>query len=160
MEAKSETQERVNMQIAEGIMQSLFGFSFLAEAEMFIPIIAIIMVFSIPIAAIITEYFQKKNKARIIEKAIEKDIPIDNLALDEPQKSRMPYRSGMVMVATGIGVIVFGFAMSWALDLAGEQDAFIMRAVMGSGGAIVLLIGIALLWNDKMNYNRFLNGKD
>ncbi len=146
MEAKNETQERVNMQIAEGIMQSLFGFSFLAEAEVFIPFIAIIIVFAIPITA------------SIIEKAIEKDIPIDNLALDEPQKSRMPYRSGMVMVATGIGVIVFGFAMSWALDLAGEQDAFIMRASTVSGGVIVLLIGIALLWNDRMNYGRFLNG--
>jgi hypothetical protein len=146
------------MQIVEGIMQTLFGFAFLARVDEFIPIIAIIMVFSIPIAAIVTEYFQKKNKARIIEKAIEKELPIDNLALDEPQKARLPYRSGMVMVATGLGVAIFGFAMGWAMGSVGEEDAVIMKAVFGAGGAIVLLIGVALLVNDKMNYARFQNG--
>lgn len=146
------------MHIAEGIMHSLFGFVFMAEIVEFIPIVAIIMVFAIPITAIITENQQKKQKARILEKAIEKDLPIENLALDEPQKSRMPYRSGMVTSAVGIGTVVFGFAMSWALDRTGEEDAEIMRAVFGAGGFIVLVIGIALLVNDRMNYDRFFNG--
>ncbi len=146
------------MHIAEGIMQTLFGFSFLANAEMFIPIIAIVMVFGIPITAIVTEYFQKRNKARIIEKAIENNLPIENLALDDEPRKRLPYRSGMVMVAIGIGVLIFGFAMAWALGVSGEEDPEIMRAVFGAGGAIVLLIGVALLVNDKMNYDRFLNG--
>lgn len=146
------------MQIAEGIMQTLFGFSFLANAESFIPIVAIVMVFSIPIAAIVTEYFQKRNKARIIERAIEKELPIDNLSLDDEPRKRLPYRSGMVMVATGLGVIVFGVALTWAMKASGETDAEVGMAVFSAGGAIVLLIGIALLINDKMNYERFLNG--
>ena len=146
------------MHIAEGIMQTLFGFTFLADAEMFIPMIAIVMVFGIPITAIVTEYFQKRNKARIFEKAIENNLPIENLTLDDEPRKRLPYRSGMVMVATGIGVLIFGFAMAWAMAESGEEDAHIMRAVFGAGGAIVLLIGVALLVNDKMNYDRFLNG--
>ncbi len=110
----------------------------------FVPVVTIIMVFSIPIVAIITEHKAKSKKAEIIKKAIEMGTPIDNLKLDEA-KPRMPYRSGMVMVAIGIGVTIFGL-----LFLAGPEA----RAVFLSGGAIVGLIGVALLINDKMNYER------
>jgi hypothetical protein len=147
------------MHIAEAIMQSLFGFAFLASAdEIIIPVMAISLSLFIPIVAIIVDYFQKRTKARIIEKAIEKGLPIESLALDEPRGSRMPYRSGMIMVAIGIGLIIFGFAMSTGLARAGEDDAFLGQPIFGGGGAIVLLIGIALLINDRMNYKRFFNG--
>ena len=153
-------EEHPTMNIAEAIMQSLFGFAFLAASadEVLIPLAAISLGLSIPIIAIIVDYFQKRTKARIIEKAIEKGVPIENLALEEPRRNRMPYRSGMVMVAVGIGAIIMGATLSWGLGRAGEDDAFMGLATMGGGGAIVLLIGIALLLNDKMNYKRFFNG--
>jgi hypothetical protein len=147
------------MHIAEAVMQSLFGFAFLASVdEVLIPIVAISFSLCIPIVAIITDYFQKRTKARIIEKAIEKGVPIENLALDEPRGNRMPYRSGMVMVAVGLGLAIFGFALTGALQQAGEREFYIPRAVFGGGGALVFLIGVALLANDRMNYSRFFNG--
>jgi protein-S-isoprenylcysteine O-methyltransferase Ste14 len=150
------------MNTAEAIMQSLFGFAFLASSaeEVLIPLAAISLGCSIPIIAIIVDYFQKRTKARIIERAIEKGVPIENLALDEPRGSRMPYRSGMVTVAVGIGSIIFGFLIGMAMQQAGEREYYIPRAVFGGSGALVLLIGIALLVNDKMNYKRFFNGND
>lgn len=121
----------------------------------FIPVIAIIMVFSIPIVAIITEHLQKSKKAEIVKKAIEMGTPIDNLKLDEPKK-RMPYRSGMVMLAIGIGVIIFGTVMgNYATDFDREG-----MAVFIGGGSIVGLIGLALLINDKMNYDKFMKKDD
>jgi hypothetical protein len=148
------------MHTAEAIMQSLFGFAFLAMGaeEVLIPLVAITLGCSIPIVAIITDYFQKRTKARIIEKAIEKGVPIENLALDEPRSARLPYRSGMVTAAVGLGLLIFGFALGGALQRSGDSEYSIATAMFGSGGALVLLIGIAQLVNDKMNYSRFFNG--
>jgi len=148
------------MNTAEAVMQSLFGFAFLASSaeEVLIPLAAISLGCSIPIIAIIVDYFQKRTKARIIEKAIEKGVPIENLALDEPRGARMPYRSGMVTAAVGLGLVIFGFALGGALQQGGENEYYIPRAVFGGAGGLVLLIGIALLVNDRMNYKRFLNG--
>ena len=145
-------------------MTEIFAFIFSAGIvgnafESLIPVIAIVMVFTIPIVAIITEYFQKKNKAELLGKAIEKGIAVEDLKLDDTRQ-RMPYRSGMVCLATGIGVIIFGFAMAVALKETGEEDAIIMQATMGGGGALVFLIGVALLVNDRMNYKRFFGGGD
>ncbi len=120
---------------------------------LFIPIIAIVMVFSIPIVAIITEHLQKSKKAEIVKKAIEMGTPIDNLKLDEPKK-RMPYRSGMVTTACGIGVVIFGLTISMV-----ENDPEPKFIFMGMG-AVVVLIGLALLINDKMNYNRMFKDDD
>ncbi|MBM4117643.1 hypothetical protein FJ251_07830 [bacterium] len=140
-------------------MLGSLGFAFFASGEeVLIPIIAITLGCSIPIVAIIVEYFQKRTKARIIEKAIEKGVPIENLALDEPSGPRLPYRSGMVTAAVGIGLIVFGFGVGAAMQQSGENEYFIPRAVFGGAGALVLLIGVALLINDRMNAKRFLNG--
>jgi hypothetical protein len=141
-------------------MQNLFGYAFLAMGaeEVLIPLVAITLGCGIPIVAIIVDYFQKRTKARIIEKAIEKGVPIENLALDEPQGARMPYRSGMVTAAVGLGLIIFGLAIGVAVKQSGETEHFIPYAVFGGSGALVLLIGIALLVNDKMNYKRFFDG--
>jgi hypothetical protein len=149
------------MQIAEAIMHTVFGFAFLGSVdESYIPLLALPLIFGIPIIAIIVDYLQKRNKNRLIERALEKGVPIENLALDEPRRNRLPYRSGMVMVAVGIGVTIFGFAFGRALEAGGDPEAYVPRAMFGAGGVIVLLIGIALLINDRMNRHRFDNGKD
>lgn len=149
------------MHIAEAIMQSLFGFAFFGSIdESWIPLLALPLIFGIPITAIVVDYLQKRNKNRVIERALERGVPIENLALDEPRRSRLPYRSGMVMLAVGIGVSIFGFALSHAIRLGGDPEWQVPRAMFGAGGAIVFLIGIALLINDRMNRDRFENGKD
>lgn len=150
------------MTTLEAVMQHFLGIAFFAASaeEVLIPLAAITLGCGIPIIAIIVDYFQKRTKARIIEKAIEKGVPIENLALDEPQRPRMPYRGGMITAAVGIGLIVFGALMSMGLDRVGEDDAFMGLATMGGAGAMVLIIGIAMLINDRMNRHRFDdNGK-
>lgn len=147
------------MHIAEAIMETLFGFAFFGRVdESFIPLVALPLIFGIPLVAIIVDYLQKRNKNRVVEKALERGVPIENLALDEPKRNRLPYRSGMVMLAVGIGVVVFGFAFGRVLEAGGDPEFYVPKAIFGAGGVIVLLIGIALLINDRMNRDRFDNG--
>jgi len=112
----------------------------------FIPIISIIMVFSIPIAAIITEHLQKNKKADVIQKAIEAGVPIENLKFDAP-KTRLPYRSGMVTLAVGVGISLIAWLNGDTME---EGGGFMLGA-----GVLVALIGLALLINDRMNYEKF-----
>jgi hypothetical protein len=110
-----------------------------------IPIFAIVLGLSIPIIAIITEYFNKKNKLRVIEKAIEKGLPLDGLSLEEKKKPRLPYRSGMVCLALGLAGIPGFF-----IGLTPENKALSLCI-----GLTLALLGIALIINDKINYDKY-----
>ena len=114
-----------------------------------IPIFAIVFSLSIPIIAIIVEYLNKKNKMKVFEKAIEKGVTLEGLSLEEDRKPRIPYRSGMVVVAAGLGMGIFGF-------LIGQTESEALYPILGLS-AIPTLIGIALLINDKMNYSRYFS---
>jgi len=113
-----------------------------------IPIIAVTLSLMIPIVAIIVDYFNKKNKAQVVQRAIENGVPIENLQLEEP-KQRLPYRGGMVCMAVGIGLAIFGFAIGTYTP---DQEA--MPVFLGIG-ALIALIGLALLINDRMNYDKY-----
>jgi hypothetical protein len=142
------------VEILEESMTALLATFFASVQDWLIPAIAIMFVFSIPIVAIVTDYFQKRNKARLIEKAVEKGVPVENLVLEEP-KRRLPYRSGMVTVAVGLGIIILAFALQ-TMPIAPEMDdEGPPLAFFFGGGAICVLIGIALLINDRINYDRF-----
>ena len=106
-----------------------------------IPIVALL----IPIVAIIADYFNKKNKLRVIEKAIEKGLPLNGLFLEEKKKPRLPYRGGMVCLALGIAGIP-GYFVGLT-----SENKLISLAV----GSTLALLGIALIINDKINYDRY-----
>lgn len=111
----------------------------------FIPILAIVLGCFIPIVAIVVEYLNKKGKLRVMEKAIEKGLPLEGLSLENERGPRVPYRSGMVVLAVGIGTGIFAV-------LVGNMEGF------GVGiASILLLIGLALIINDKINYDRLFN---
>jgi hypothetical protein len=123
-----------------------------------LPMVVMAFVFAIPITAIITEHFQKRERMRVIGKALEQGVPVENLGLNAAEDKccrRMPYRSGMVTMAVGLGVLVIG--------LLGFGDHLEdMTGVLGGGsnlfvggGALLIFIGLALLINDRMNYKRF-----
>ncbi|MBN2318238.1 MAG: hypothetical protein JXR49_04140 [Acidobacteria bacterium] len=114
-----------------------------------VPIVAIVFSLSIPIVAIIVDHFSKKNKMKVIEKAIEKGVALEGLSLEEKKAPRVPYRSGMVALAVGIGVCVFGLLIGQT-----EKDALFPLIGLGS---IPMLIGIALIINDRINYDRYFN---
>ena len=111
-----------------------------------IPIVAIVFGLSIPIISIIVEYFHRKNKLRLFEKAIEKGVTLEGLSLQE-KRPRVPYRSGMVVLAVGLGLAVFAFLMASV-----EISAF--YPILGAA-SIPALIGIALIINDRINYDRY-----
>jgi len=113
----------------------------------FIPIVAIVFSLSIPIIAIIVEHFNRKNKMKVIEKAIEKGITLEGLSLEEKKEPRVPYRSGMVTLAVGIGIAFFGV-------LIGQTEKNALYALLGIS-SIPALIGIALIVNDRINYDRY-----
>ncbi|MCP4144671.1 MAG: hypothetical protein GY752_05235 [bacterium] len=113
--------------------------------ELMIPILAVGLSLMIPIVAIITDYFRKKDKMRVVEKAIEQGASLDGLNLNEEKAPHMPYRAGMVCSATGIGLAALG----WFI---GDPEAV---GPLAGVGAIVLFIGLALLLNDYINRDRF-----
>ena len=114
-----------------------------------IPIFAIVFSLSIPIIAIIVEHFNRRVKMKVIEKAIEKGVTLEGLSLEEEKKPRVPYRSGMIIVAAGLGIAVFAFFIGRI-----ETEAFYPLIGIAS---IPFLIGLALIINDKMNYDRYFN---
>ena len=118
-------------------------------ADILVPIVAIVFSLSIPIIAIIVEHFNRKSKMKVIEKAIEKGMTLEGLSLVDDKKPRVPYRSGMVMLAAGLGTCIFAFFIGKI-----ETDALYPLFGLGS---IPVLIGIALIINDKINYNRYFN---
>lgn len=120
-------------------------------SDIWIPIVGIIFGCSIPIAAIILEYFTKRSKMHVIEKAIENGISPDDLSLEGKKGPRVPYRSGMVCLAVGIGIGIFAF-------LVGIQETDALNPLLGAA-SIPILIGIVLIINDRINYERLFNKK-
>jgi hypothetical protein len=114
-----------------------------------IPVVAIVLGCAIPIVAIIVDHFTKKSKMQVMEKAIEKGLPLEGLSLEEKKKPRGPYRSGMIALAVGIGIGIFAFFMR---NIA--QEAFYSMLGLAS---IPALIGIVLIINDRINYDRYFN---
>lgn len=109
----------------------------------FIPITAIVLGCLIPIIAIIVDHFTKKAKLRVMEKAIENGMSPEGLSLNDKKGPRAPYRSGMIALAVGIGISIAAFFI-------GEEE---LHAI----AAIPALIGIALIINDRLNYDRLFN---
>ena len=114
-----------------------------------IPIFAIVFSLSIPIIAIIVEHLNRRVKMKVIERAIEKDVPLEGLTLGDESKPRVPYRSGMVVLAAGLGIAIFAFCV-------GQMDEKAFYPLLGIS-SIPVLIGIALIINDRMNYDRYFN---
>src|SRR4030042_6198531 len=104
--------------------------------EVLIPIVGIIFALSIPIIAIIVEYFHRKNKLKLFEKAIEKGVTLEGLSLEE-KRPRLPCRSGMVTLAMGLGIAIFAFFF-WQI----EEEVF--YPILGVS-FIPALIGLALI---------------
>ena len=117
----------------------------------FILIVAIIFGLSIPIVAIIIEHFTKKSKMRVMEKAIEKGLSLEGLSLEDEKKPRVPYRAGMIVLAAGLGIGIFAI-------LIGQMDNEALFPLLGIA-SIPTLIGIALIMNDRINYDRIYKEK-
>lgn len=113
------------------------------------PLVIMAMGMSIPIVAIITEHLQKKERMRLIEKAIEHGADLKDLNLEEPGSSckpRLPYRNGMVLIAVGLALS----AAHQFLDVSFGS----IHVPLLVGGLVTGFIGIAQILNDWINRDR------
>ncbi len=130
--------------------------TFLAQADqreltnMLIPIIVISLSMLIPIVAIITDFFQKRERMRLIATALEHGANLEDLNLedaDEKKKLRLPYRHGMVTLSVGVALLLANHFIGFNL---GEFHYLLLV-----GGLVTGCVGSALLLNDWMNRARF-----
>ena len=116
-----------------------------------VPVVAIVFALSVPIVAIIVEHFTKKSKMRVMEKAIEKGLSLEGLSLEEKKEPRLPYRAGMVVLAVGLGIGIFAV-------LVGQIEDEALYPLLGVA-SIPTLIGVSLIINDRINYDKLFNKK-
>ncbi|MCP4550029.1 MAG: hypothetical protein GY835_26520 [bacterium] len=135
------------------IFMSLFGDVNEGAVSMLIPIVTMVMVLLIPIVSIIMDGFTKRSRMKVLEEALRQGVPVEDLPLNESTE-RLPYRSGMVCVAVGLGIALFGICISIAMEQTGEPDYIAPRMIMPAIGLIIILIGAALLANDYLHRDR------
>ncbi len=115
--------------------------------QILLPLVVISLSMAIPIVAIITEHFQKKERMRLMEKAIEHGADLSSLQMDEPQRPRMPYRGGMVTAAVGAGLLLVDRYKGW------DVHGFVVPLAVA--GFICVGVGVALIVNDWINRDRY-----
>jgi membrane protein YdbS with pleckstrin-like domain len=125
-----------------------------SSAGVLIPIVSIIMVFAIPIVAIIMDYrkraLQAGERRAMIEKGMVPPTPADDDEGAYGLRSRSPealrarsLRTGTILVALGLGL-----ALAFVLLYYVVQDSFIPHRAVGNfavGAAIVGFLGIGNL---------------
>jgi len=139
--------------------------------EVLIPIVAIIGGISIPIVAIIMTYRKQKLQARLIERAIEQGLTIEEIDellarqgfMDSDSRSEktpsrtsrqeVPFRKGLILFAVGAAFFLaenpdlVGVEGGWGFGpqgILGGTGNFVAYLLMGLGGAFVAsdLLGI------------------
>lgn len=139
--------------------------------EILIPIVAIVGGISIPIVAIIMTYRKQKLQARLIERAIEQGLTIEEIdellarqgftegSRDDksngnrPHRREVPFRKGLVLFAIGAAFFlaenphIVGAEGGWGFGphgFMGGTGNFVAYLLMGLGGAFVAsdLLGI------------------
>jgi hypothetical protein len=118
-----------------------------------IPIVSIIMVFSVPIVAIIMDYRKRALQAGERRAMIEKGMVPPSVDDDEGVYGRKPrspealrarsLRAGTILVALGLGLGLAFVMLTYVI-----QDSFMPHRATGSfavGGAIVGFLGIGNL---------------
>ena len=125
--------------------------------EVLIPVVLFVLVFSIPIVAIISDGRTKRSRDRVLEKALEAGRTLDEVQQLFPEESdrkrlkQRPYYKGLVVLAVGGALLV---ARQLTMPGPGEYPAteFGEQAEgMLIGGTICLFIGIAMVVGDFLN---------
>lgn len=115
-----------------------------AASPFVIPVAAFAMVLGIVIVNTISGYNTRRLQSEERLAAIAKGIPIPEPTpepipiVDQHRRARGLRTGGIVCTAVGIGLAVFGFALSW---IVGEHDVLAVSA----SGIIPLAVGIGLL---------------
>ena len=106
-------------------------------------LLAIGGVFSIPIVALVVIYLSRRLKSQERIKAIEKGVPIPFEPADPRERAATVRRWGIVLVALGLGLIVF-----FVVVAAVRQERHVIAGV--GAAAIPIFIGLGLLYDYRL----------
>jgi Domain of unknown function (DUF6249) len=115
-----------------------------AHSPFVVPVAAFAMVLGIIIVNTISGYHTRRLQSEERLAAIAKGIPIPDPTpepipvVDQHRRARGLRTGGIVCTSVGIGLAVFGFALTW---IVGEHDVLAVSA----SGIIPLAVGIGLL---------------
>ncbi|MCP4770172.1 MAG: hypothetical protein GY879_02020 [Planctomycetes bacterium] len=125
------------------------------EFELLIPLFAIVGGLSIPVFWFFYDSRNRASRDRVIEKAIESDLSIDEVRElfkddnDKPSSPRkMPYRKGLILMGIGIGLLAARKAGYLPQASHDDPDG-------GMFGLVALFLGIGLFLSDFFNRKRF-----
>ncbi len=100
-------------------------------------IVSIVMVFSIPIVAILVGYGIFRQKTQVKLKAIEKGVSIPFESEDPYERMAKSRKNAIIATMLGVGIVVFFTIIAFATD---NPEVFAGGAI----GAIPFFIGIGL----------------
>ena len=115
-----------------------------AVSPFVVPVAAFAMVLGIVIVNVISGYHTRRLQSEERLAAIAKGIPIPEPTpepipvVDQHRRARGLRTGGIVCTAVGLGLALFGFALTW---IVGEHDVLAVSA----SGIIPLAVGIGLL---------------
>ena len=115
-----------------------------ASSPFIVPVAVFAMVLGIVIASFIASYHTRRLQSEERLAAIAKGIPIPEPTpdpipvVDQHRRARAMRTGGIVCVATGLGLSVFGLLLTWIVQ---EHDVLVVAAA----GLIPFTIGIGLL---------------
>ncbi len=114
-------------------------------------VIALIGFFLVPIVALIVLYFTRRLKTQERLRAIEKGVNIPFEPADPRERAARTRRWGIVLVAAGLGVIIFSGVMAAVI-----RDR---NPLIGAGfAAIPILIGMGLLLEYRLRSKELATG--
>ncbi len=115
-----------------------------AASPFIVPVAAFAMVLGIVIVNTISGYQTRRLQSEERLAAIAKGVPIPEPTpepipvVDQHRRARGIRTGGIVCVAVGVGLSLFGFALTWIVQ---EHDVLVVAA----SGLIPLAIGVGLL---------------
>jgi hypothetical protein len=106
------------------------------------PFLVFVIIFAIPITAIIVSYFTRKlqsqERLRAIEKGVSLPEPLDWRAKDPWERAADLRLGGLICVAVGLGLVALFAGLSWSVPEFPKGVSAV--------AAIPFLIGVALLY--------------
>jgi hypothetical protein len=105
------------------------------------PVLVFVIIFTIPITAIIVSYFTRKLQSEERLRAIEKGVPLPEIPASQPdpwQRAADLRLAGLILVAVGLGLVPLFVGLWWSVP----EFPFAVTFT----ATIPFLIGVALLY--------------
>lgn len=131
--------------------------------DVLVPIVLFVLVFSIPIVAIVSDGRTKRERMRAVQKSLEAGVPLEQIheafgdSEGRSRRARRPYHKGLITLAVGAALLV-----ARALMLAGDGGRLEGEHASGLliAGVICSFLGVAMVVGDYLNRGERKDPKD